>query len=436
MYRLIKNKRPFVVLIALLVGLFLFNQNVKADNYLQGDTVESSETISNDIFLNGEEIRLEGVVEGDVFAIGNNIVIDGTVEGSLFTIGQNITVNGAVDGSVYGAGVTFTLGEDAQIGRSMYWVGVHLGLKNGSEIGWDLNGFMMSARLIGSVGRDIKASIGILDLIQFFLNTTDDEFEGVLAPEKTVVAGNEVDTAVSSSTKETIPTKMPDSLHASQTLQQQEDAQASNATQEQLMAMLTLYVTLLIIAAILGWLFPKQLDAWAFQLRDRPIHAAGNGFIGYFMGFISIFFLIALLIAIGLGLFRINLNDLAWLSWGIGFSTIGLGFSLFLALIAYVSKIIVFYTAGTMIFEKVFPAGNSRRAFPLILGLLLYVLLRAIPYFGWALAMIVTWMGIGAVWMAYQAGKQENGTPTAPASPEPEASHDVEEMEKAIAEAS
>lgn len=431
-----KSLRPFILFLALLSALFLFTQSVKADNYLQGDTVASSETISNDIFLNGEEIQLEGTVEGDVFAIGNNIIIDGTIEGSLFTIGQNITVNGAVDGSVYGAGVTFTLGEDAQIGRSMYWVGVHLGLKNGSQIEWDLNGFMLSARLIGSVGRDIKASIGILDLIQFFLNTSDDEFEGVLVPEKRFVMRVNGETAVVG--KETAPTKRPESIHASQTLQQQEEDLASNQTQEQITAILTLFASLLIISGILALLFPKPLDAWAYQLRNRPVHAAGHGFIGYFMGFISIFFLIALLIAIGLGLFRLNLNDLAWLSWGIGFSTIGLGFSLFLALIAYVSKIIVAYVAGKMILEKILPSANKRRAFPLILGLLLYVLLRTIPYFGWAAGLIITWMGIGAVWMAYQAGKINGGNQITPPTltSDDETSHDVEEMEKAIAEAS
>ena len=403
-----QQKRPYLALLFVLLGLLLFNQTANASNYLQGDTVESSETISNDIFLTGEDIVVAGTVEGDVFAVGNNITIDGIVEGSLFTIGQNITLNGQVDGSVYAAGVTFTLGEDAEIGRSLYYVGVHLGLKQGSSIGQDLNGFMLSARLTGSVGRDIKASIGILDLIQFFLNTTDEEFEGIMVPSNPIVTIDSGETAV---TTKSNATKVPANSSAL-TLQQQE-AQAdktANPLNDQLLRLLTQYVSLLIVGSILGWLFPKQLDAWSSQVRKRPVHATGNGFIGYIVGFAATFFLIALMFAIGIGLFKLNLNELAIITWGIGFSSIGLGFSLFIALITYVSKIIVFYVVATMIFAKVIPSANNRRVWPLMLGPLLFVLIRAIPYLGWVVALIVTWMGIGAVWMAYQAQQNANAT--------------------------
>ncbi len=406
-----QKSRPYLAILFVLFTLLLFNQTANAANYLQGDTVQSSETISNNIFLSGEDIRVEGTVEGDVFAVGNNITIDGTVEGSLFTIGQNIAVNGQVDGSVYAAGVTFALDEEAQIGRSLYYVGVHLGMKKGSTIGWDLNGFLLSARITGSVGRDIKASIGILDLIQFFLNTTDEEFESILVPENMVVTGDDADTAVSTKSS---PTKVPTNSSALTRQQQEERAnQAANAFNEQLTAILIQYVSLLIVGAILIWLFPKQLDAWGFHVRDLPVHATGNGFIGYIVGFAATFFLIVFMFAIGIGLFRLNLDQLATISWGIGFSGIGLGFFLFIALITYVSKLIVSFVAATMIFEKILPAATHRRIWPMMLGPLLFVLIRAIPYFGWVVGLIVTWMGIGAVWMAYKAGKNKEEAVTA-----------------------
>jgi len=397
--------RPYLAILFVLFGLLLFNQTANAGNYLQGDTVQSSETISNDIFLNGENIVVAGTVEGDVFAVGNNITIDGTVEGSLFTIGQNIVINGRVDGSVYTAGVTFALGEDAEIGRSLYFIGVHLGLKNGSSIGRNLSGFLLSARITGSVGGEIKASIGILDLIQFFLNTSDEEFDSILVPENPFITTGTNNTGVSAKSGST---KI--ATNSTQKTLQQQELPDNNRLNDQLLALLTQYVSLLIVGSILGWLFPKKLDAWSFQVRSRPLPATGHGFVGYIIGFAATFFLIALMFATGIGLFKINLDNLALLSWGIGFSSIGLGFSLFIALIAYVSKIIVSCVAATMLLEKVLPNAANRRIWPLTLGLLLFVLIRAIPYFGWVVGLIVTWMGIGAVWIAYQASRTETVT--------------------------
>ncbi len=391
--------RPYLAALFVFLALIIFNSTVNAANYLQGDTVQSSETISNNVFLSGEDIQVAGTVEGDVFAIGNNITIDGTIEGSLFAIGQNITINGQVDGTVYAVSVTFTLGEAAAIGHSLYFVGVHLGLLDGSSIGWDLNGFMLSARLVGSVNRDFRASIGLLDLFQFFLNTTDDEFEGVLVPQETFAAsaiGREK--AVSAKSR---PTKIPANSSAL-TLQQQEP-QTNPTTNEILLAMLTQFVSLLIVGTILIWLFPRQFDGWRLQARNRPIHAVGNGFVGYIVGFAATFFLIALMVAIGIGLFKVSLDELALISWGVGFSSIGLGFSLFVMLVAYVSKLIVFSVAATMLFEKILPGAAHRRLWSVLLGSLLFVLLRAVPYLGWAVAFITTCIGIGAVWMAYQA---------------------------------
>ncbi len=410
-----RRLRPLFALLTVLLGLFLFNQNVQAAPILQGDTVQNDETINNDVFLNGENIVVDGAIEGDLFAVGNNITINGTVEGSVVAIGQNITVNGKVDGSVYATGVTFTLGEDARIRRSLYWIGVHLGLKKGSEIEWDLNGFMLSARLAGRVGRDIKASIGILDLIQFFLNTTDSEFEGVLLPENNQLVTIPTENSVVSKDDLTA-TKLPAATNTTQTAQQQ----AANATgQEMLITMLTQYVSLLIVAGILAWLFPKKLDAWSNQARRFPLLATGQGFMGYFVGFIATFFLITFVFALGLGLFKFNLNELAMLTYGIGFSSIALGFSLFIALIAFVSKVIVAYVVGTMILEKLLPAATRRRVFPLLLGLIIFVLLRAIPYFGWITTLIVTWMGMATVWMSWQANRNgDTAVSIPPTTPE------------------
>ena len=45
------------------------------------------------------------------------------------------------------------------------------------------------------------------------------------------------------------------------------------------------------------------------------------------------------------------------------------------------------------------------KALPLALGVVLYVALRAVRFFGWLLAMFVTMLGMGAMWLLFRERK-------------------------------
>jgi uncharacterized membrane protein len=57
---------------------------------------------------------------------------------------------------------------------------------------------------------------------------------------------------------------------------------------------------------------------------------------------------------------------------------------------------------GTLILRRLAPKSLQYKILPLLLGLLIYVLLVWLPYFGWVVAVLVNAVGLGAAWLAFR----------------------------------
>jgi hypothetical protein len=62
----------------------------------------------------------------------------------------------------------------------------------------------------------------------------------------------------------------------------------------------------------------------------------------------------------------------------------------------------VAFLVGTLILRRLAPNSLRYKILPLLLGLVLYVLLAWLPYFGWVVAVVVNAIGLGAAWLAYR----------------------------------
>jgi len=389
--------RPFLALFVVVIALFSLTGSASAEEIYQGDTIAAGTTVENDVILSGTDITVAGDVDGDLFAFGNNITIDGNVGGSVYAIGQNIAVNGQVGGSVYALALSLALGEESLIENNLYYIGVQFSSSKGSQIGRDMNGVMLSARLGGSVGRDTKAMIGLLELIRFAM----DMQKGLPDSSSVLPAPSEV---IAQITDAPARTRQAKTVRLSPPAQDEGERTtgADNPVAAAGIEFLRQLIMFLIVGGLLAWLLPDLLNEWAGEVRQRPLSSLGNGFVFYFVGFIALLFMLFLILAVGLGLFRIQLGELAWIFWGIGFSGIGLGFWLFLALLVFVSKVIVSYLGGLLLFEKIYPQAADHKVWPLLVGLLIYLILLAVPYLGWFVGLLVTWLGMGAVLIVYR----------------------------------
>jgi len=403
--------RVILTLLLLAAGILLATQSVFAEDNIYTGTIPTSEVISNDIIIYGNNVIVNGTVEGDVFAAGRTVTINGSVGGSLFAAAEKVTINGDVAGSVYSAAVNIEFGSEATIGRSLYFFALRISIAQGTLIEWDLVGFALGAELGSSPGRDQRVVFGLVELVLRILDRFDIETGNLAllpAPVDIVQRGSGLFGKLAfvsgnSGSSGRIVTDGGDVVPILYKEELEEMSQGEKAGQWSMNRLRDL-VTFLVIASLTAWWFPSAFGRWAFYLRARPLASAGFGIVAWASGFAGFGILLALILAIGIGLISATLGALAVAFWGVSFPSLLLAFAIFLIFVLYLSKGVVAYLVGFLILERLAPKVAAHKFWPLLLGLIIYVLLRSIPYFGWAVSLVVTLIGLGAVWLTYTSG--------------------------------
>jgi len=422
------HKNPLWILLSLLISvvvIFGLPGTAKANSIITDGQVPAGQTIENDAIAFGDKVTIDGDVNGDLIAIGGEVEINGDVTGSLLAFGRDITINGNVSGSVYSLGVNLNLGPTSAIDRSFYYGGIRLATDEGSRVERDMVVASLTAQLAGQPGRDLKAMIGLLQFIDIIREGVEDELDSQEIPLPTQ------DTEENNNQGTGIESIQPKPVYISYTAQHRWESfsphadsknyfpssmaqiDTSRIQNEQLVEWVVdrieAYITYFIVGLIFMWLFPKYFNDWANKIRSSPLSVSGYGLLGLVIalnGFIVFLVIAALLLAIGLGLGYITLWQLAFYFWGIGFSSLVLAFFVFALFVFYISKTIVAYLAGLLIMERFTQDPIKHKAFVFALGLLIYVLLAAIPYFGWVVGVIATTLGLGAVFLIFRESRE------------------------------
>ncbi|MGC9040787.1 MAG: hypothetical protein ACP5MJ_14925, partial [Roseiflexus sp.] len=67
--------------------------------------------------------------------------------------------------------------------------------------------------------------------------------------------------------------------------------------------------------------------------------------------------------------------------------------------VAYVAQIVVGFEAGRQVLLRIRPSWVERPFAPLAVGLLVLVVLTALPAVGWVIGLVSVLLGLGALWM-------------------------------------
>jgi hypothetical protein len=405
--------RLVVVITLVFLGVYGADQSEIAQNAIIDGTIPAGSVVENDAIVAGQEVVIDGDVDGDLLILAIDATINGKVTGSVITTSQTVTVNGEIGGSLYTVGRELTLGEGSSVIRNVYFLGFRLATAPDSGIGRDLVGVSLSASLGGQVGRDLKAVIGILELL------------GQIA------GGEESDPAPSdddsdSQEKGSENTNIWQSIwNISQgvalnavggaayqpfwplVIDEADDAQKSMTKQNglQLWARIAFeeFVLLLITGLFLVWRYASKLEEWSDKARAKPLLASGYGFIGIVVA-INIFILsilsVILIFAIGFALGFASLWKLTFIFWALAFSILGLVVTLFFLFVFYGSKVIVAYMLSRLVVGVISEKALNYRYLLMFFGLLIYVLLQSIPYgIGTVINFVVIIIGLGSFWL-------------------------------------
>jgi hypothetical protein len=408
-----------------------------------GNNVPSGQVVEDSLLLYGPQVSIDGTVNGDVLAIGQDVTLNGEIKGNLVTLGSKVLINGKVGGNVYSGSGSLEMGPEGDIHWSLYSVGGFLTLDQGSQIERDLYTMSLGARLLGTVGRNTRAFIGLSEVLRLLLvdsglmQSIQNRFQPAPAPTPTATPtvapsvaptpavysrpGGQMIGLASLASISFIDVQMKLSVNrnlGSMASYFQHAIAAAGIDTAGLLNWLYgriyVFLPLVIIGLILAWLFPRFLKGSAQKLRSSPLADIGLGLLSYIVGYGATLLLFVLIVGIGVFFVAIKFWGLAWLTWGVGLSSLGLAFMAFSLAVGYLSKIIVSYLLGELILGRL--ADSIWRRFgAVVLGLIIYVLLVAIPILGWVINFLTILFGLGAI-VAYFIEKRR----THPQPQEPE----------------
>ena len=391
-----------------------------AADFRGGDEVivAANEVIEDDLYVAGETIRIEGTVRGDVIAAGQQVIISGTVEGDLMACGQAVVVTGRVADDIRMAGMALQLGEGATVGDDVIAAGFSLEAEGGSRVdgGLTMAGFQtalggsigdgaqfagvgleITGRITGDVDAEVDASVEAPPFMRFMpapiplptvalgLTVADDaEIQGNLTYESSGEGQISPSAVITGDLVRNAPG--PGEVEA-----------AGRAAV--VLPTLQRFLALLVVGLILVWAVPDALRQMADRVTARPLATAGWG-LGTLLGAVvavMVVVLVSVVLAILTGL--LSLSSLMGLSVVLGLVTAALvGLGLWITA-AFLGPIAVGVAVGQPI-QRSLPAGMGPSLIQfLIRGLVVVVVLGAIPFVGFLVRLAVLVLGLGAVAM-------------------------------------
>jgi len=434
MYKKLLDQRSlWVVFILVAMVAIAFPTTAGAVEFVDGSLIAAGETIDDDVFIAGDTVVVDGTVNGNLFVAGSSVTINGVVKGSVMAAAQTITFNGQVDGSLYGGSSSMVLTENAKIGRNVYYGGFSLETKTGSTIGKDLLMGGYQGILGGEVSRDVNVGAGALQINGKVGRNVRAE---VSAPDSTagmppffappgappmIASGLQVSdsasiggtlTYVSESRQDSSVVAQPEggvvyqTPTPSQTQTPSPSASAGTRIGQWFLARFQELVTLLVLGGLALWLIPNHLSRWAGRVKEKPVDSALWGLVTSLVGYLGAGLLALSVLALALFLGVLTLGGLSRTIMGLGFSTLAFGFTIFNLLVTYGSKVVVAFLLGMLIVKKLLPQYAENKVWLLVTGVLIYVLLRSIPFLGWLIGLLVTLLGLGAIWLVFREDRK------------------------------
>ena len=369
----------------------------RAQSIIFGNNIPEGQVVDQNMILNGTDVSIDGTVNGDVLAVGQNITVNGEVNGTLVAVGQSIIINGRVTNNVLGGGVMMEVGPEGQIGRDLYFVGARLTLAGGSAAQRDVSCVSLEAQFAGDIGRDLHAVVGPLQIAETFFVPLRDRITLISATGQEALpqANTPILAGIGSGLLAPASSWLAEGQKTAQ--------QAAQVDTERLktwgMGLLRNLIALLVIGLLGIWLLPAPFNWATEKVKQTPWRMALSGLTFYVGGWFIAVLAFGLIVVLALFFYVISLPNLGFLLGTLGLMGLGLGVSVFWLSITYVSKLIIAFLIGKLLLQRFAPRYAQSNLWPLLLGVVLYALVASIPFLGWVVATLVTFFGLGALWV-------------------------------------
>jgi cytoskeletal protein CcmA (bactofilin family) len=386
----------------------------------QNVTINANEVVEDDLYAGAETVTVEGTVRGDLVAAGGTVRVNGTVEGDVISAGRTVIINGTVEDDVRIAGQALLIGEDAQITDDLIAAGFSLESEPGSTVGGELLYGGYQALVAGTVGENIRGGMTAFELSGEVAGNVNVEVDGAgaqptsgrFAPSAPAVSVPSVEPGLtltdtarvegdlrykSSSRGEIASGAQIGGEVAYEQRPAEEGQPAQTGASAVLLESLRRFVVLLLIGLLLVWITPRLVRGVADTVRSQPLLSLGWGVLGFLITGVLVLVVLAATILLAIVFRLITLGGLIPAIISIGVLTDAVLAVAFLISVFYLAPVVVSFLSGRMLLGRFQPDRATGRVLPLVIGIVLYVILRAIPILGAVVALVVVLLGLGAL---------------------------------------
>ena len=468
MIKNLKNKKTWLITFSLVMLLTLgIIGSVSAAEFPKGETIPVSQTIDDDVFISGMNVVVDGNINGILFASGQTVTINGTVVGDAVLTGETITVNegalidgnlfvgsaeviinGTVTGSIFGGSASMDFGKKASAARNLFYGGFSFNAAPGSSVGRDMYIGAYQAILSGAIARDLKIGAAALDLngsigrdatidigevdqsaestawMEFnpWINKYIDQVvqPGLRVADGATIAGkstfissvdasSQLDAVTTGSVIYQTPVPYTEGQPGKGNLGDVKEFRKDLPARVLLGTALSVtrsFIKLFVLGALALWLLAKPFRKVVEAAYSQPMKAMGWGFVIIAIGFLAAFIVPLVFVMVGVLIGIASLGSLLFVWFGLVGTSLLLVSMLFFFTVFTLSQLVAAYMFGKWLMAVVFKQGEEKVWLNLLVGVFLYVLLRAIPILGWLAALAATLIGIGAFWLALSKKKE------------------------------
>lgn len=433
---------------------------VQAADFSHDSTVNSGEIIEDDVFLSGEHCRMDGSVDGNLIAGCQSIEVSGSVtgdaflfaetivvgegvviDGNLFAFAADVEMNGIVNGSFAGAAASITLAENSQIARNAYFAGYQGKLEQGALVGMDTyaggNQIIMNGNIArdltvganalemsGTVGRNAKISLSSegesagFDTVQppYGQYIPDEIPAGIRFSNGALVEGDLTYEYASNIDSQLEKFVAGDVIHTQKIQSEQETGRfgfsatswsQQNSPRDQVLRAFRQLISYFAIGALAFWLCKKQIKTIREKGIASPGKAFGWGFLVILIGGLSLLLVPITFILLGVLVGVLSLGGLLYAWYGVLGAALVLIFAVLLFVVGTLSKVVAAYIFGSWLMKDVFKTKTQNQWIDLLVGIVFYVILRALPYAGWVVALVATLYGTGVLFISLSKKKKQ-----------------------------
>ena len=390
--------------------------------------IAADHVVPDDLYVAGREILIQGSVQGDVYAIGQRVVIGpkARIDGDLVAAARIVDVQGVVEDDVRVVGSVVRIG-GPYVGDDVMAAGFSVEVAKGTRVGGSLLAGAYQVYLGGNVSEDmwvgangiliagqiegnVKANVGERGgpppaFWAFFTNTRDITLpavaSGLTVGPDAHIGGDLVYQSVQAASIAPGAVIQGNVIHRLPPRPAQKKKPPTFGTLPWVFSQARRFVTYLAIGILLFLITPTTGRRFGRLLLRRPLAALGWGVVTVA---VIIAALILVLLATVLAVVILRLLTLTTLMrWVL---VVGLLIDIltvvgYLAYTALIAPVLVPYALLSPL-----DRGGTWWLVPLIVGVAMYLILVALPYVGWLIALLVVLLGLGGGVLLYRRRAQ------------------------------